>query len=201
MCFLNVCFAIVVTAYTMRNTLTIFSDIFTLIGIIFIYIYRIFGLAMLFMLDIVHSENNKSLITVIQSIHKGIDFSNSIRSFVIWNWISVIIIFVLNIFIYESYNIAFGYDIIKLLKNLQSVTFDANILYAIRVLILLRKYVNDWIKKVLKLKDEQEIDQTINSGVCCSKFFDIYKNILEAYKLYKTIFQALVSIPTCLCES
>ena len=189
--FLSVCFVIVVTVYDLYIDLMA-HNFLLLISINFMYVYYSFGMILVFILNFVHSENNMLLIRSFQIIHRSLDFSKSVRSFVTCNWISVIHMFGLNTFIFVSFYASFRPVIFILLRNLLYITFDANILYAIHVLILLTKHVNEWIKKILTMKDEQETDQVINSEPYCKELFSIYQNILEAYKLYKTIFQALV---------
>ena len=52
---------------------------------------------------------------------------------------------------------------------------------------MLRKYLEEWIRNILVMNDEQE-----NYGLTL-KLLGIYQNILKAFNLYKKIFQVLVS--------
>lgn len=156
------------------------------------YTYYSFGYTMLFILNITHRDNNVLLILRIQIIHRSVDFSNRIRSFINWNWISLLFVVLIDIFIYTLFyasskylnNLNFAIDVTC---DLMFTTFDINVVISIRIITLLRKYLEEWIKKAQMINDEQEND------INCIKLFETYQDILEAYKLYKIIFQVLVS--------
>lgn len=145
------------------------------------------GFVILFILDIVHGKNNVLLILKIQTIHKGIDFSKNIRSFLIWNWISITILIslhiVTNIVFYNGFR---TYDFRVFLDNMYDllcIASDINFLIAIRIITLLRMYLDMWIEEIMVMNNER-----------CPKLLEIYQNIFKAYNLYKKIFQVLVSL-------
>ena len=147
---------------------------------------------MLFILDIMHKRNNVLLILKIQTIHKKINISKSIRSYIIWNWISILTtIFcemILCFYHYGSVNASnIGEFALDWICDIMFITFDIHLVVAIRIIILFRKYVDEWVKDILKLNYEQENDKQ------CVQLFEIYQHILKAYNLYKVIFNVLVS--------
>lgn len=71
--------------------------------------------------------------------------------------------------------------------DLMYTALDLNLVYTIRVMQLFTKYLDEWRKYIVMMNDEHENDEY------CNQLFKTYRNILEAYKLYKTIFQVLVS--------
>ncbi|CAH1640535.1 unnamed protein product [Spodoptera littoralis] len=66
------------------------------------------------------------------------------------------------------------------------IALDVSIVVSMRFIILLRKYVEEWIKQALMVNYGRQ------DGERCNKLFRIYKNILKAYVLYKKIFHVLV---------
>ena len=167
--------------------------IFFFILILFTIVHS-FSFTMLFILDIVHKHNNVSLILKIQTIHKSIDFSKSFPNYIIWNWISIFITVFVDVSITVGFYSSFPYMnavvfCCDLYTDLSFFAFDINLIMAIRAIVLLRKYLEEWIDDVLKMNDIYEQD----SDEQCRKILETYQHILETYNLYKTIFQVLVS--------
>ena len=194
---LSVCYVFVTCIYCMYfegtdNSCTRFyKDIISSVLAYFDFINFIISVGMIFILNMLHSQNNILLIGLIQTIHKGIDFK-SIMGSVIGNWISVVISFGGNCFIWLVLYTQFSnMHLPQLIRNYILVEIDMHCVYAIRIMALLTKYLNEWIKTILKLAELQE-----NNTLFCIKLFNIYRNILNAYKLYTTIFQVLVSTAT-----
>ncbi|KAF9406766.1 hypothetical protein HW555_012974 [Spodoptera exigua] len=61
----------------------------------------------------------------------------------------------------------------------------------IRILILLNKYVGHWIKEIGLMSNDREDDE-----VYCKKKFATYQNILEAFNVYKVLYEVLVLFRT-----
>ena len=146
---------------------------------------------MLFLLDYMHKNNNVLLILMIQDIYKSIDFVKSIRSFIIWSWISNFTIIFIHIFLnvtycvtVTSYNIGLVLDHIC---DLLCFPFDLNFVLAIRIIILLKKYLDKWIEHLMTISNEYDHNDEY------LKMSGIYGNILKAYSLYNRIFKVLVS--------
>ncbi|XP_063897727.1 uncharacterized protein LOC135118785 [Helicoverpa armigera] len=68
------------------------------------------------------------------------------------------------------------------------LAFDLDLVYAIRVIVLLRKYLKEWVQMVSRLNYDQD------DGYDCVKLFKIYQNILQAFELYKAVSQFLVML-------
>lgn len=158
----------------------------------FSFIYLGVGIVIFFILSIFQSQNNILLIVIIQRIDASIDISKRVKSFIIWNWFSVLSIFGFNVFINCAHMAAFHVNFMQLrmfVCNFIYAAFDLNCVYAIRVITLLTYYLEDWIKEILELYKETESDK-------CDRQFNIYRNILEAYKQFKNAFKVLVSLST-----
>ena len=165
--------------------------VFVIVLIIFT-IGHTFCFTMLFILDIVHKNNNVTLILKIQTIHKSIDFTKSFLSYLIWNWISIFIAISADMFVIVGYYSSVrGMTTIFLFLSIYSdfsfFAFDVNLIIATRVIVLLRKYLEAWIHDVLKMNEEQNNDER------CHQLRELFQNILETYSLYKTVFEVLVS--------
>ena len=170
------------------------SDNTVLFTVFISYIFFVTGMIITFVLNIIHSKNNILLVETIQIIHKSIDFSKSVRSYIIWNWVSVCTFFGVNIFIFIIYHVESQFNVYDwpvLIRNYMLIKLDMDCVYAIRVMVLLTKYLNEWITTILKLSNDQPKNNTH-----CIKLFETYHNILQAYNVYKRIFQVLVGIRT-----
>ncbi|PZC77086.1 hypothetical protein B5X24_HaOG200736 [Helicoverpa armigera] len=147
------------------------------------------GLTLIIVVNIVFENYNIQLIKMIQFINRGIDFSRSVKSFIIYNWVFVIFVFSIDLFTYIFFMVTYYMDvlgIVTLWARLMFISYDINRVYAIRIITLLRKYLDEWNKNVSQVNNED--------GTRFMKLLEVYENILESFKLYKTIFQELVSI-------
>lgn len=149
------------------------------------------GFMMMFILDLVHRDNNVLLILKIQTIHRSIDFSKDIQCYIGRNWISTVAIICANIItnavFYGSFEMLDIGVILDLVSDIMWVAVDINYVIVIRIIILLKKYLDKWIKMVLITNAEYDNDERSR------KLFRMYQNILEAYNLYTKIFHVLVS--------
>ena len=146
----------------------------------------------MFILDKVHKDRNVFLVLMIQYLNKSIDFSKSVMLFVIWNWISILIVILINILTHGLYFALTHYPVvidlvIDIAINTLYIAWEINLVISIRIIILLRKYMHEWINEVVKLSDQHENEER------CLKLLEIYQSLLKAYNLYKRIFQVLVS--------
>ena len=161
--------------------------------IILFFMQHIFSYTTLFILDTVHKYNNVNLILRIQTIHNNVNISNSYRIYIICNWISIFIIISTDLSVFTAFYYAFPkidavVYILNMLTDWSFFTFDINLIIATRVMVLLRKYLEEWIYDVLRMNEDIDYDEH------CHQQLETYQEILEAYNLYKKIFQVLVSL-------
>lgn len=158
----------------------------------FLFILQSVCLIILFCVDIENKQNNLNLILKIQTIYKRFNFKKNIRSYVLWNYVSIISFICLDIYclilfvrfrMYVNYA-DFASDIAC---DIAYLSFDINYIVAIRIIIFLKKYLVEWIKEIMAFEDNE------NNNELCQKLLDTYQDILEAYNLYKIIFRVLVS--------
>lgn len=188
----SMCIYRVVTAgvYSVRLEQNSYTFMFLLVIILFSIVHT-FCFIMMFVLDIVHKYNNVDLILKIQAIYKNINFSENIRTYIIWNWISVLITISANIFLFGTFyllrtDINALERILDLFCDITYIAYDINLIVAVRIIIFLRKNLDDWTKSINNEHHE--------NNEKCLKLLEIYENILEAYNLYKNIFKILVSL-------
>lgn len=148
---------------------------------------------MIFLTSIVHSNNTVSLILKIQAIHRTIYTSNCIKSYITWNWILIGSLFVLNtivnvLFYASDYEDKIN-DVCEMIFDFLIIVPDVNSLIAVRIMVLLKRYIDRWIEDVLELNNNEQEDESE-----CRKLLEVYRNILASYDLYKRVFQVLVRI-------
>ena len=164
--------------------------ILMVISSVFFFTFAI-NFFIIFIEDEMHKTNNVLLILKIQNIHRSIDCS--VKNFIVWNWISIITVIALDIFFHALFYISLTYSFVVDLIcdnicHLMYIASDINLVLAIRIIILLRKYLDKWIKDIQMINYEQGNQEH------CLKLFEMYLKIIKAYNLFKTIFQVLVSI-------
>lgn len=140
--------------------------------------------------NIIHSSTNVSLILKIQDIHRTININKNIKSFITWNWIFFFLLFcdyILTSIVYTRMDINHFVDVSA---DLFTLAFNFNLLYGIRLMSLLVKYLEEWTKNI-------QIMEAGDNNVYCNKLYVSYRNILEAYKLHSKIFRLLVSFFFC----
>ena len=167
------------------------NNVIVVLGV-FCYFIQAICFTVLYILDIVHRNNNVFFILEIQNIHEDIYSKKSMQSYVIWNWVSLLTFISLDIYmhiIYFTYrmNLPFTKEVLQFFCDIMSIVFDVNYIIAIRFIILLKKYLDEWILEILAS------DFCENSNERCRKLLRVYQNILKAYDMYKIIFQVLVS--------
>lgn len=151
---------------------------------------RCLGYLINFLLNVVYRYKNIYLLLLIQTIHKNIDFSKNIRSFITWNWILPLSIVLINLFCFIVFGASYNYfNLYKCLVELIFISFDIDFVYAIRIIILLSMYLERWIQNVRLMNGGEENDKIYNK-----RLVETYQCILKAYDVYKTLFQVMVSL-------
>lgn len=147
--------------------------------------YYCVGFVMNFLVNLLQTRKNVTLILTIQKVHRFLNDKTKFKSFINGNWIIVAIIFGFYV-IFSIYNYIIYSEIPFYLffTMFILVNFDANIVYAIRLIKLLED-------KVVLLND-----QVLNSNsveLCNERLFQAYIQILKCYEIYKITFQQMVS--------
>lgn len=188
--FVCVCLMVAATIYRVyRQDIHLFLDddngLVVLFLSFFLPISRCLTFVITFVLNIVYSHNNVLLVVLIQRIHVNIDISKSIRSFILWNWILVSTVCSVTMIAFITLGAtAHFFDVLNCIVEAIFISFEIDYIYAVRVLILLIKYLDGWIKNVHMMHENNESH--------CLKLFVTYQNILKAFDEYKTVSQVLV---------
>lgn len=119
-------------------------------------------------------------------IHKRVSLREKyIKEFIIYNWISSLAVVSINISFTVLFYMSTGYEIFDIILDILMITFDLNVMYAIRLMKLLNRYLKEW-NNDLSVIIRQESDGYY------TKMFEAFKDIIVAYGLYRKIFHALV---------
>ncbi|PZC77058.1 hypothetical protein B5X24_HaOG200707 [Helicoverpa armigera] len=142
-------------------------------------------------LNIVYSRINIGLVLKLQFVHRVLNINRrNLKSLIIYNWIFVVSLYsyfiFIGIFSWITYPFITLYSYILVVSAL---SFDMNIVYALRLIKLLTQLLRFWLMEIQELR---------NLGVCRSdesywmKMFDVFKNIVEAYKTIQDLFSLTV---------
>lgn len=148
------------------------------------------GLIINYFSNITTCNNNILLILKIQHVQRvlkidGIYLKNLVAS----NWAYVIVLNFIYVMEMVFFWMCFSLDnILDILGNYFSISFDINIVYATFFINLMRKTLGVWIKDMQLLRFDEDSDSHWNI------MFDLYLNILKAYKIFEKTFRLLVSI-------
>lgn len=155
---------------------------------IFLNLTRWFNFISNAILNIKNSLDNVCLIIMIQSIYKSVKVTG-VFSFTVVNWIIVTIpIFIM---VSASMSVAIIFSVIpNFFHNACTyilISYEIDFLYNTRILHLLCKYIDHWIKKIDMMTNDREDDEAY-----CLKLFETYQNILKAYEMYKKLYEVVV---------
>ncbi|PZC79313.1 hypothetical protein B5X24_HaOG201011 [Helicoverpa armigera] len=170
-----------------------------LVNLLFLY-YAVYwlGFTVIFIQNLVNRNRIVSLILKIQTIFRSLGFLKDIQSYIIWNYVSLASIVCANIFVHVTFYISWSHikfidQIIDNVTNALFVSIHIYTIIAIRVIILLRKFLEEWMSVVNTMNVEHDNNEL------CLKLFESYKNILEAFNLFKEVFNLLVSNRNVYC--
>ncbi|KAF9800096.1 hypothetical protein SFRURICE_016973 [Spodoptera frugiperda] len=164
--------------YNMLNFVNVTYDFFLCFG----YTISLIG-------ELSNRQNNCSIIILFHKIHRSIKFSKEIQTLVVWIWFhtftTVFYGFIVVVILHIIYT---DMLLIGVICDSAYMTFDLNLVYAISILMLLNKYMDEWVKSVLMFNEEQEDGDNMD----CQHLLETYLDIMKAYNLYKKIFRILV---------
>ncbi|PZC79299.1 hypothetical protein B5X24_HaOG200996 [Helicoverpa armigera] len=144
----------------------------------------------IFINDVVQQNNYVVLILKIQEIHGYIDCSEKIRSYVMFTYFGVIFTICIDSLIivafYMFFDTLYWFDIITTCYcDIMILSFNINYVISMRILDLLKLYLEEWTIEVLRNVGKNDDEQ-------CIKLLKMYQTIIEAYNLHATIFEKLV---------
>lgn len=160
-----------------------------MVFVIFITIVYYGGFTLLLFLNFKHANKNVFFILTIQMIYEEIDYKKRVQNFILWNWFSILSAVGINMFMLLLYYYFLNHlDSIEFFCDFVFITFDIHLVYAIRIIILLKEFLEIWSTDILSMSyDEENYEK-------CEIMFSVYKNILRAFNLYKTLYQVLVRL-------
>ncbi|KAF9816951.1 hypothetical protein SFRURICE_016832 [Spodoptera frugiperda] len=171
-----------------------FTNKFKTFTLTFIICCSLFLLILSYMLlmicNIYFSNNLILLILKLQEIYDTLDINKEIRIFCIWNWILIFSVILFEVLLAILFQIATKFKISVNLINLHivNVSYDINMLYAIRVMSLLTMLLERCVTMI-----QFDIDNEEDSKDKPENVFVTFKKILDAYELYNSCFRILVS--------
>lgn len=155
-----------------------------------IFFYGI-GIAMNFIISVVKTQENIRFVLTYQEVHRILKYGseNNPKQFVIWHWMSLLMIFSFYLFFVILSNLFFSTELTAL-THLVLICFDANNIYSISLLRMLVDKLVLLDEKIQNLKSHRLDDAH------CYKIFQAYVHILDCYHSYITSFQKTVSFYT-----
>lgn len=162
--------------FNFAYTLTYFDILF--------YTYSHF---MNFILSVMQTKRNIIFVLNYQKVHRFFDTSTYFPSIQFWNWFSVLLIIIWHVVLLGA-NVSFGLPLYFVVVDTITLTFDVNVIYAIRLIRILKNNVALMNSKIKSLCDVQA-DQKL-----CNKLWKTYRNLLKCYDYYKGSYQQTVSV-------
>lgn len=160
---------------------------FAYISTYFDILFYTYGHFMNFVLSVLKTKRNISFVLKYQKVHRFFNTSAHFPSLSLWNWIGVL--FVITWYVFMFYvNVTFNVHLYVIIIHIITLIFDLNIIYAIRLITLLKYNVNLMNIEIKKLSHTQ-VDQEH-----CTKLWKAYENLLNCYDYYNSSFQQPVSI-------
>lgn len=174
----------------LHNHPTIRSSSATAYGTAFIgFIINSIGFIINYILNLKHSRCNIMFVVKFQQIHRFLNNKTDFKFFIVRNWILIMLTLVFYFCYAISISTLLQYPIYKSFYGFISIYCDANIIYAIRLLMLLTHKIDLWKVEVQNLQQKENGSHKDY----CTKMLEAYQNILHCYVLYKSSFQFMVS--------
>lgn len=138
--------------------------------------------------NIVQGYNNVKLVLTLQKAMNVIKINKNIFvNLIFWNWAYLIGLCLWHfIFYFGVTAIVRGLSLLDFFSEISTLIFDINVLYAIRICVLIRKITVVWIK-IVKNKLF-----SVEDTMFCKKMYDTLFFIKCACVLYNKVFQDLV---------
>lgn len=147
------------------------------------------GLIINYLISIVKVNSNIRFVLNMQDVHAMLNSRSSFKTFIIGNWISMITIFVYYVFLIILSFMAYKHYALHVISGiLFLICFDANMIYAIRLMNLLK------IKIVLWTCALTTVETSNDKNILCRSLFKAYASILECYNNFENALNVLVSI-------
>lgn len=164
------------------------AAIFIRIDFPFYLPFYAFNYLLLMICNIIHSSDNIFLVLKVQEIHRKCDIRKSFRYFIVCNWISVLLVAPLVFSCFVFLSLYFDLNLFELWCGFLMISYNLNVVYATRLMVLLRMYLAAWIEQIKNIERSGQGDLNI-----WREMFNVYQNILKAYENYKICFRVLVS--------
>ncbi|PZC77064.1 hypothetical protein B5X24_HaOG200713 [Helicoverpa armigera] len=147
-------------------------------------------------INIVYSKINIGLVLKLQFVHKVLNINrHKLRPLIIYNWIFAISVYsyfiIFNLYMWLKFPNPSYYALILVFSAL---AFDINIVYALLLIKLLTQMLRIWLVEIQELTN---VGMSGSDESYWNKMFDVYKNILEAYKTVEELFKLLVRFYFC----
>lgn len=172
-----------------------FQKVFPISYIIFNACFYNTGIIINFITNIRNSENNIDLILTIQKVHKTTKtYKNYSSTLSIWSWF-----YVTCYMFYYVVRILIKFIIRKFfsVSSILIFFYNANMIYAIRLIIIIRYELTIWIIQVQRDSECCNIEIPEKDITCeerdFKKNYKAFFNILRAFNLYKDVNQGMVS--------
>lgn len=170
------------------------NDIRTYVNFMYISSYFDFGLfcigfIMNYIVGVIKTKRNIMFLLKIQDIHRFLNEKDNSRRFIVGNWIIIISVLVFYFSITTYISITLNLPVYMYLCIYVLICFDGNIVYAIRLIQLLKDKVVLWNTQALRFSRTEDT----NMKFYYKRLFQAYASILECYDIYKNSFQHMVS--------
>lgn len=156
-----------------------------------------FGVIITFWSCFFQSDCNILFVLKFLGIHRLLNDKGASKRFIVCNWIIFFSIFIYSILFIAIVNIQFRLPLYNVVCGFAAVCFDTDIIYAIRIIMLLKDKVVLWNSQVKNIRNMEDSDKEYY----CQTFFQTYIDILECYDIYRICFQQQVNIILWLISS
>ena len=155
------------------------------------FIFNFSGFLVNFSCNLIQSKNNVLFILTCQEVHRFVSNDVHFKRFVRRNWLCVAMLFgsftlftIYNYVLYPNlpFYVIFGMVVL--------IVFDAEMIYAIRLMKLLEDNVVHWNHRIVTSINNHQ------NETCPNRLFEVYLHILKSYNIYKNIFQQVVGLVT-----
>ena len=131
------------------------------------------------------TKENVSFVLKFQDIHRFLNNDKKFKLYVIQNWVTIVLFAAFYSFMIIVHMLP-DPIFLQIFEHLSTMTMEAEMVYAIRLIQLLKDKVNLW--------NDQALQYHSMEVTHCKRMFQAYIKILDCFDIYKISFQNIVSI-------
>lgn len=153
---------------------------------IFDYLYNIFGSIFLVTFSLLMSQSHVQVILKNHEMYTFFKMRYSFRTVIVKNWLYLLGLIICLMIFQIWFAVFIDMDVKRIVFDLYFMNNDISMINAICMIKLLTRYGEMWIEEMKRCRTNGPSDVSFHN------MFEVYKILMDSYKLFQQIFQGVV---------